>query len=130
MFSHIGPDSYYKTQYSSSASSAPLTYLNPDPTSCPSCCSDFANLGGASQLTSLIYGKTVFVEMNDLLVHCQMNSFVGFETLYLSLVNSGAEAIIFGALYGTPGLVSNLVSTTVQKVRTKGDVKQRNFFLN
>ena len=79
-------------------------------------------------MTSLIDGKTVFVEMNDLLVHCQMNSFVGFETLYLSLVNSGAEAIIFGALYGTPGLVSNLVSTTVQKVRTKGDVKQRKLF--
>jgi len=115
MFSHIGPDSYYKTLYSSSTSSAPLQYLNPDPTSCPSCCSDFANLGGTTQLTSLIDGKTVFVEMNDLLVHCQMNSFVGFEILYLSLVKSGAEAIIFGALYGTPGLVSNLVSTTVQK---------------
>lgn len=119
MFSHIGPDVYYTTPYSSSASSAPLKYLKPSPESCPTCCSDFASTSGSSQLTALVVSKTVFLEMNDLLVYCQINTFVGLETLYLSLVNSGAKAIIHGALYGTPGLVSNLVSTSVEKVRTK-----------
>ncbi|GMH82238.1 hypothetical protein TL16_g09191 [Triparma laevis f. inornata] len=115
MFSHIGPDVYYTTPYSSSASSAPLKYLKPSPESCPTCCSDFASTSGSSQLTALVVSKTVFLEMNDLLVYCQINTFIGLETLYLSLVNSGAKAIIHGALYGTPGLVSNLVSTSVEK---------------
>lgn len=117
MFSHIGPDMYYTTTFSSSSAGAPLTYLNPDPTSCPTCCTDFAIRDGSATLRALIDSKTVFVEMNDLLVHCQMNTFIGLETLYLSLVHSGAKAIIHGALYGTPGLVSNLVSTSVDKVR-------------
>jgi len=104
-FTSIGPAAFY----TSSSLPSPIIYLNPSPSVCPNCCSDFSKGLLSPPIASLVASKTVLLLQTDLSLHCSLNVFLGLEQAYLSLARANATALIYASLFSSPGVTSNLV---------------------
>ena len=112
-FSDIGPDSLYKSEFSSLDHDAPLVYLDPtDKESCPRCCDAFSphsSLPLSPIVASLVANKTVMFR-RDYVESCSplVNVVSGFDKMHVVLENAGARAVVFVCTSIVPGVVSNL----------------------